>query len=48
MNVIDRLLCHHDFQSRSLRADTATLVKECRKCGTRIEEPLSSEAPVEA
>ncbi len=48
MNVFDRLLCRHEFRSRSLRADTETLVRECQSCGKRIEEPLSPEASAEA
>jgi hypothetical protein len=47
MNVFDRLLCRHDFRSRSLRADTETLVKECQNCGKRVEERLSPERSVE-
>jgi hypothetical protein len=44
MSLFERVLCSHDYESRSLRKDSETLVKECRNCGKRVEEPLSGAA----
>jgi hypothetical protein len=42
MKKVKRLLCDHEYERQSVYVDTGELVKKCRKCGDRTNEPAGT------